>query len=174
MSIATRVEPVRYGRAAVAGIVAALTVTVFESLLKRTPLNSGTLSEEPPTEALANRISETLTGNELQGFERQAAGLAVHCATGAALGVAYSQYRRSSSLRTEAAGALFGLGVWAILEEASLSIAGLKPPPWRTKFSSNALTAASHLVFGLTLASLYEHETRKRPSISVTQNPAAL
>ena len=60
----------------------------------------------------------------------------------------------SSGVEPEAGagrGALYGIGVWALVEECGLALLGLKPPPWKVEPAEHLFAASSHIVFGLSL-----------------------
>ena len=118
-------------------------------------------SSEPATVRLAEVVSSSLLGHCLRDDEKDAAGEAVHYATGAALGGLYGLAAALEPRVTAGAGMAYGVAVAAVLDEAIVPALRLSGPPWRSPLSIHAYSLASHLVFGLTL------EVVRRGALSV-------
>ena len=156
---------------AAAGVAAALVTSLFQSAWTRLRLPPTTSkSAEPPTEALAANVFREVTGTSLTGNGKIVAGEAVHYMMGATLGVAYILTQKRWPAIAARQGAVFGLGVWATIEEGGLALLKLKPPPWQVEPAEHAFAASSHLVFGLALARcLAPWPSHNRPTATTTR-----
>ncbi|MCA1654763.1 MAG: L-dopachrome tautomerase-related protein [Sphingomicrobium sp.] len=138
-------------RGAVAGVIAAGAVLLFEAAWSRLGLPPDKDGAAPPPEVLVDRIYHVTTGRKLDEGTATLAGHLVHLATGASLGAAYASLAEPLPLVTRGRGTAFGLATWAILDETVMAMLELKPPPSRVPVEEHIRTAASHLVFGATL-----------------------
>ncbi len=138
---------------AAAGIVAAAATSLFQTLwtYAHLPPTDKPSSTPPPTEKLADEISLAVNGSSLSKRERGPAGSIVHYVMGAGLGAAYAVLAKLYPDVTEGRGLLYGLGIWATVEEMGLALTGLKPPPWEVEPAEHAFAASSHVIFGLSL-----------------------
>ncbi len=141
------------GLGAVAGIFAAAATSRFQATWARAhlPPTAHGSNAPPPTNKLADEVCQTLTGHPLARADVTPAGELVHYIMGAALGAAYALIKRAEPQVGLGRGVLFGLGVWAAVEEAGLALLRLKPPPWEVEPAEHVFAAASHIVFGLSL-----------------------
>jgi hypothetical protein len=100
------------------------------------------------------------TGRELSEEEGKKLGSAIHWAIGIGAGAAYGLLRRRLAGRSVgqdlALGALFGTGVWLLLDEAGNTILGLTPGPRAFPWQTHARGLAGHLVLGLTTEGLMQ------------------
>jgi uncharacterized membrane protein YagU involved in acid resistance len=155
------------GLGACAGVIAAAATSRFQAAWGRAHLPPTAQGDAgpPPTETLAKKICVAATGHSLAHGEVGPAGALVHYLMGAALGAAYGLLSRYAPEATAGRGALYGLGVWATVEECGLALLGLKPPPWDVEPAEHAFAASSHVVFGLSLdtalSALAPKDTRK-------------
>ncbi|QYE35671.1 MULTISPECIES: DUF1440 domain-containing protein [Sphingosinicellaceae] len=140
------------GRGIVAGVLAASVTSLFQSTWTAAqvrPIDKPAVPP-PPTEIVADRAAQLFTGNAWPSSTRAFAGEAVHYATGAAMGAAYvlggSRWQRGR-------GVAYGLGCWAVVEELGLTLARIRPAPWRVEPAEHVFAATSHIVFGLALDS---------------------
>ena len=138
-------------RGAVAGVIAAGAVTLFEAGCRRFGLAPDDDGAPSPTEVLADRMAVGATSHPLSERQRKIAGQAIHLATGAGLGAAYALLAGPLPAVTRGRGAVFGLGVWAGLEETGLAVIHLKPPPTQIPSTEHAFAAIAHLLFGTSL-----------------------
>lgn len=94
-----------------------------------------------------------LAGRQLSEDERKKLGSAIHWATGIGSGALYGLLRRRLTGggvgRDLAAGALFGTGVWLLLDEVGNVALGLTPGPTAFPWQTHARGLAGHLVLGL-------------------------
>ncbi|QXQ06163.1 DUF1440 domain-containing protein [Sphingosinicellaceae bacterium] len=140
----------RAAAGALAGIVSSAAVMVFQSawgLTKLPPAPDGLVS---PPEKVAVIVSQA-AGHRLGPSEARVGGTVVHFATGVGLGALYGVLSDRWPAVRRGGGTLYGLGVWTIVGETGLALAGLKPPPWRIDAARHGLEAMSHIVFGITL-----------------------
>lgn len=152
-------------RGAVAGVIAAAATTLFQAAWTHAqlPPTNAIPAMPPPTEELANDIAVAVTGHELAKAETVPAGEIVHHVVGAGLGIAYALLARELPSVTAGRGIVYGLGVWATVEETGLALAGLKPPPWQVEAAEHVLAASSHLVFGMALDAAFRALSVRRP-----------
>ena len=90
---------------------------------------------------------------QLSEKERKKLGSAIHWGVGIGSGALYALLRRRLSGggagRELAAGALFGTGVWLLLDEIGNVALGLTPGPAKFPWQAHARGLAGHLVLGL-------------------------
>ena len=106
---------------------------------------------ESTTVKAADAIAEPLTGTKVPKPYREAAGSAVHYATGAALGIGYALAAEAEWPVTAGFGVVFGTATAAILDEGVVPALGLAPSPADTPPATHAYSLASHLVFAVAL-----------------------
>ena len=140
------------------GLVASAAMNAFQSVA--TPLlarlqggddRDNHDASEPTTVKAAEAVSSGLLGHPLRDDEKDAAGEAVHYATGAALGGLYGVAAMIEPRVTAGMGTAYGAVVAAVLDESIVPALRLSGPPWQSPLSTHAYSLASHLVFGLTL-----------------------
>lgn len=106
---------------------------------------------DPATVKAADRAALATTGHPVPSEQREAAGEAVHYATGAGVGAAYGLLAEFAPRATFGLGAGYGTAVALGLDEALVPALGLAKPASETPPSTHAYSLASHLVYGLTL-----------------------
>ena len=92
-----------------------------------------------------------MAGDPVPEPHRHAAGLAVHYATGAGLGVLYTLAGRWLPDVRAGFGTAYGAAVSALLDEGLVPALGLAPPPGDVPLADHAEGVAAHLVFGVAL-----------------------
>jgi hypothetical protein len=99
-------------------------------------------------ELTADAVGEGVTGRRLTPGERRAGAQLSHYAFGTAMGALYGALRvdaRDINLRD---GVAFGLGVWAIADEAAMPLLGLSRSPRHRPAEMHFQAAAAHIVYG--------------------------
>jgi hypothetical protein len=99
----------------------------------------------------ADRVAVAATGHPVPSAHREAAGEAVHYATGAGVGAVYGLLAEFAPRATFGLGAGYGTAVALGLDEMIVPALGLGKPATETPPSTHAYSLASHLVYGLTL-----------------------
>ena len=133
---------------AIGGIVASWAMEQFQAAwLAWSGAKPGT--GDPATVKAAQRLSKAVTGKAIARSDKDAAGNAVHYATGAALGLAYGIAAEAVPGATAGFGTAFGTAVVVALDEAAVPALGLGPPPTAAPPSAHLFGFASHLVFGI-------------------------
>lgn len=138
-------------RGTMAGVIAAGAVTLFEAAWHKLGLPHAERGDPTPTEHLADCATKAAGAAKPRETVTMIEGQAIHLATGAGLGAGYALIAKRQPWVTAGGGAAYGLAVWATLAEAGLPLMRLSPSPARVPLAKHVLTAASHLVFGLTL-----------------------
>ena len=116
-----------------------------------TPGNLGALGTEPATIKAADAVARAVTGQPVPDGRREAAGEAVHYATGAGLGALYGVLAEIAPAPTFGLGAAYGAAVALGVDEALVPALGLAKPARETPPSQHAFNLASHLVYGVAL-----------------------
>jgi Protein of unknown function (DUF1440) len=106
--------------------------------------------DAPATIKLASTISENVFDHELDGGEKEAAGMAVHYGFSLVTGGIYGVAAELAPDATVGAGAPFGAAVWLIADEIAVPLAGLSKGPTAYPLSKHAYSLASHFVYGVT------------------------
>jgi hypothetical protein len=106
---------------------------------------------DPSTVKAADRVALAATGHPVPSEQREAAGEAVHYATGAGVGAVYGFLAEFAPRATFGLGAGYGTAVALGLDEMIVPALGLGKPAAETPPSIHAYSLASHLVYGLTL-----------------------
>ena len=106
---------------------------------------------DPATVKAADRVALAATGHPVPSEHREAAGEAVHYATGAGVGAVYGLLAEFAPRATFGLGAGYGAAVALGLDEIIVPALGLGKPATETPPSTHAYGLASHLVYGLTL-----------------------
>ena len=104
-------------------------------------------------EEVAEGVAVVATGDKLPAEQREAAGKAVHYATGAGLGVAYGGVASSVRGSTLGNGLGFGALTYLALDQGLIPQAGLGAPGGGDK-DDKIYSLVSHLVFGYATYSL--------------------
>jgi uncharacterized membrane protein YagU involved in acid resistance len=144
------------GGGATAGLLATIPMTLaMELMRRRLPIHErGRL----PPRTIAMRLTRR-AGKHAQMDERQrnAVTLVTHFGFGAAAGTLYAPLARrlgSSPLLLRGIG--FGLAVWLVSYMGWLPVVGLFGPATRDAKRRTALMVAAHVVWGATLALLFD------------------
>lgn len=167
----------------VAGLFGALAQEVFFALTKRVAPEPATEVFEPPeaaqyqettTQTIARRVVEALAQRGPLQHEA-AAGELVHYAFGGAWGGAYGIAAGTlPSLVSLRAGALFGLGVWAVSDNVILPLFRLSAWPQDYPVKTHAYAICAHAVYGAATAASFAALSRYRPAIMATLGAALL
>lgn len=168
-------HPWKFGLAA--GLAATVPMTIaFKYLNRKVP------REErlpiPPKEVGEAIVEKTGLSNPLrERKKRRAAIWSAHYAFGAAGGSLFPVFARRLRGRWQmpyaAAGAIFGLAVWAGSYLGWLPIARILPPETQRPKSRRAVNIGAHLVWGTTLGALFHALARKRASCHECTRPGA-
>ncbi len=130
-----------------AGLVGALVMTGFQSALARGGVTSG-VKGSPSTEKAADRASRLVTGRPVPRRRREAAGEAVHYATGSLVGGLYGAAAEVQPVVTAGQGAAFGVVAATVVDETLVPAFRLGDPVWRAPAVSHPYSYASHVVYG--------------------------
>ena len=154
MSHANPLREIIVGAAAGAG--AAFIMDQFQTLWSKSNLPGGSRQEGVVSapEKVGQAVAETVTGETLPSTELEAAGKAVHYATGAALGAAYGVIASSVRGATLGGGLGFGAAAFLLLDQGLVPKARLGYPAGRNDRDQQIYALASHLVFGFSTYSL--------------------
>ncbi|MGE5359214.1 MAG: hypothetical protein ACM3NQ_09360 [Bacteroidales bacterium] len=87
-------------------------------------------------------------GVQLSPEQRRGCGASLHWAQGAAAGLAFALLQRRTRTVPRGSGLLFGLALWAAMDEGALWAAGVTPGPLAFPWQTHARGLAGHLVFG--------------------------
>ena len=132
------------------GIVASLAMDAFQRFAA--PLfDQGGSNDDPATVKAADSAKRLVTGDGVTQKHRERAGVLVHYATGAALGVGYALAARTWPETTAGFGTAFGVGVATVLDDVAVPAFGWGPSPTDTPATTHAYGLASHAVFGAAL-----------------------
>ncbi|HVG18878.1 MAG TPA: DUF1440 domain-containing protein [Blastocatellia bacterium] len=105
--------------------------------------------DAPATVKLASEISEGVFGHELDGREKESAGMAVHYAFSLVTGGIYGLTAELTPVAVVGSGVPFGAAVWLVADEITVPLAGLSKGPTAYPLSKHAYSLASHLVYGM-------------------------
>ena len=148
----------------VAGTLASAAMDLYWLLVKANPGDrpeqkpkgpgDGLKKQQPATQNVADEISEALTGREVPAESKAEAGVAVHYATGllsgAIFGVAHARWPKLGIV----AGLLYGVAIWAMINEGLLRVLNLAPSPKKVPAAEHVQALGAHLVFGASTALL--------------------
>jgi Protein of unknown function (DUF1440) len=98
-------------------------------------------------ETAAERAA-VMVGSKLDDDQAARAGLLIHWALGIGAGALYAVVRRRMGAVGKAAGAAFGTGFWAVMDEGVVPLLGLTPGPRAFPWQTHARGLAGHLSFG--------------------------
>lgn len=106
-----------------------------------------------PGHLVARKAARAMgTDIEPKGRDNQhPAGIAVHFAIGMAPALAYAALRNRAPSLTAGGGTLFGLGLFAIHDEAMNTVTGLGARPTEYPWQAHARGLIAHLVYGAVL-----------------------
>lgn len=112
--------------------------------------------DEGETETVARRAAEFAQHAPLDEHQKQLGGQLVHYGFGAAWGGLYGLARESAPFMANPIGmAAFGVGVWAVSDNAILPLLKLAGPPTHYPAKSHAFAIAAHLVYGAAVGLTY-------------------
>jgi hypothetical protein len=98
--------------------------------------------------ATAAERAAVVVGSRLNDKQAEHAGALIHWALGIGAGAAYAVVRRRMGAVGKAAGAAFGTGFWALVDEGVVPLLGLTPGPRAFPWQTHARGLAGHLSFG--------------------------
>jgi len=133
----------------VAGLVASFVMNLYQTATASLFGQDG--EGEPATEKAAHSVKRKIAGGPVQRNRRHAAGMAVHYATGLAIGLGYALIVLHWPTAAIGFGIAFGIVVAVILDGLLVPGLGWGPWPWRTGPATYAYSLTSHIVFGLAL-----------------------
>ena len=155
---------------AAAGTAAAIPMTAYwEYMHARLPGEPA--RPLPPREIVEAIAVRTGVSRELSERDVQNLTLAAHFSYGAATGALFGLVRPRGRTSTVAAGALFGLGVWAGSYLGWLPASGLRQPVTYDPVARTGLMVGGHIVWGVTLGLIAALGTGRREQAS-TMDPA--
>jgi len=109
---------------------------------------------EPATIRAARKVAG-LAGRSVPEEQARAAGEAVHYATGAGVAALFGVLAPRLRLSALAAGTLFGVAVWLVVDEVLTPALGFSRAPWRYPASTHLKALANHLVYGAATGASY-------------------
>jgi uncharacterized membrane protein YagU involved in acid resistance len=125
---------------------------LYEFEDKKTRKYEETLRDnEYPPEVLAEKISETIAGVELNKEQKQKYGNIVHWGYGIMWGGIYGGLNGRVPLVDVANGLGFGTGMWLIGDEMMTPLMGLSPSSTEFPWQNHARAFVNHLAYGATL-----------------------
>lgn len=141
---------------AAAGAGAAFIMDQFQTLWSKSQLPGGARQEGTVSapEKVGQQVAEIATGETLPAEKIEAAGKAVHYATGAALGAVYGVIASSVRGATLGGGLGFGAAAFLALDQGLVPKAQLGYPAGRNDRDQQIYALVSHLVFGVSTYSL--------------------
>lgn len=98
-------------------------------------------------ETAAERAA-VVVGSRLSHAQAARAGALIHWALGIGAGAAYAVVRGRMGFMRKTAGAAFGTGFWALVDEGVVPLLGLTPGPRAFPWQTHARGLAGHLSFG--------------------------
>ena len=105
---------------------------------------------EPATYKAADLLSETATGEPLNGSDKPVAASAIHYAFGGSVGAIYGAATIKNPDIAAWGGVPFGASVWLVADEMGMPLMGLTKGPTEYPLRDHATTFASHLLYGAT------------------------
>jgi len=140
---------VRLMRGAAAGLAATVPMTAaMEAMHRRLPARQR--HPLPPRKITMRFAGKARVRHRLNEPERLAATLAAHFGYGSAVGAVLGAVAPKGTAKAAAAGAGFGLLVWAASYLGLMPLLDLHPPATREPAGRNLLMIAAHLVWGAT------------------------
>lgn len=104
--------------------------------------------EEPATQAIADKIAEAVTGEEVPRKHKAVAGIGVHYGTSLIFGAIYGAIAARKPRLGPLGGALYGAAIWLLLDEIALRLLNLSPDPESVSMSDHAQSFVAHIVYG--------------------------
>ena len=142
---------------ALAGLIATLPMTLFliDQHRRLPPLQRYRLPPRVITDQAARRVGIRAPASE---SGKRARALAAHFTFGALCGLFFPAWGRNlNGVRSVAAGAYYGLGIWALSYLGWVPAMGLMAPATRQPVERNAMMIVAHLIWGATLAAAFQH-----------------
>jgi hypothetical protein len=138
------------------------TVSAAEDALQATtPMSPGAVlvqasgpGPEGPAGLFAAKVASGLFGQDL-ATRTKPWGRAVHLAYGSVWGVVYGMLQTRTKRRPLLSGVAHGLFVWAFGPALLVPAMKLLPAPSRTPRAQNAFIAAAHVLYGVTVATMF-------------------
>ena len=137
--------------AGVVGGIAATAATSLYQALAAPAFGQDGGDGDPANVQAADSASELVAGRPVPKPGRQAAGSAVHYATGIALGIGYAVAATRAPAVTKGFGVPFGLGVALVLDDLLVPAFGWGDWPAETGAATHAYGLTTHAVFGAVL-----------------------
>jgi len=109
---------------------------------------------EPSTIRAARKVAGA-AGKSIPPERARSAGEWVHYVTGAGVGALFGVLAPRLGSSAVAAGTLFGVAVWLVVDEALTPALGFSRAPWRYPATTHAKALANHLVFGAATGASY-------------------
>ena len=103
---------------------------------------------EPPADALVSRAEEAL-GADVDRDTHQQRSVATHYAIGIAPAIAYALFRDRLPVQGLARGAVYGLALWLVQDEAMNTISGLGAKPRDYPWQAHARGLIAHTAYGV-------------------------
>jgi putative membrane protein len=138
----------------VGGLVASGAMNIFQSAWQAAAGTDSSGGGEPSTVKAAEKLAPVVGEAPIPQRSKPTAGNAVHYAFGAALGTAYGVVAEYMPRIKTGAGSAFGIGSMLLFDDAAVPAAGLGQSPTQSSASTNAYSAASHLVYGVSLETI--------------------
>jgi hypothetical protein len=146
--------------AVVAGLWAAGAMNRTTTAFYKRQSEASRRREEEVSEGVAYAVviqkAAALVGREVEPDRAERLGEAFHYAMGALLAPGYVVLRRQTGLRPVAAGLTLGLTVSVIVDEVANPLLGFTAPPRAYPLATHLRGLAGHVVYGLTVAGLFE------------------
>ena len=118
---------------------------------------------EGPAGLFAAKVASGLFGRDL-AKRTKVWGRVVHLAYGSFWGMVYGMLQNKSRRRPQIAGASHGMLVWAFGPAVLVPAMKLMPPPSKVPREQTALNFAAHVIYGVTLAQLFNLLSRRGPA----------
>jgi hypothetical protein len=104
-----------------------------------------------PPELAAEKLLRMITGFTPSRNAARRLAQPIHFGLGAAMGAGFAGFSRRFPASPLLAGLVFGLAMWALVDELATPAFGLSPPSRRFPWQNHARSLASHAVFGGTM-----------------------
>ncbi|NVB82123.1 MAG: DUF1440 domain-containing protein [Kofleriaceae bacterium] len=105
--------------------------------------------DEGATEALGRIVYERVVGREPSPRTKTVLSWTAHLAVGFATAALYAVIRGGKNKHVLLEGALFGTGLWIVMDELTVPLLGLSDKPTAYPASQHAQALAQHLGFGI-------------------------
>jgi len=149
-----------FGASFLAGIGAAWVMNRATTAFYERQSEASKRREEEVGEGVAYAVvvqkAAALVGREVEPDRAERLGEAFHYAMGAVLAPGYVLLRRRFGLPPVTAGLAFGLSVSVVVDEVANPLMGFTAPPQAYPLVTHLRGVVGHVVFGLTMAGLFE------------------